>query len=150
MDADKELGRAKWLLISAVLFLVSCFLCYSEIAYLLSGHVTQATVTKAYEVQRGRFGLSTRLTVEYTFTEPDGTPRTDSDTVGTDWELPSTGTIAVQYTPGVDGRSRLSGHVNWVGIAIFVVSVGVLGFFGYRLWREAYDATRPTKPGRKR
>jgi hypothetical protein len=153
MDRDSELARAKWLLFSGVLFIVSCFICYSELMYFLRGKQTQATITKAYEVaNRGRFGISrgTLLTVEYTFTEPDGTRRADSDTVRPDWELPSNGTVPVQYTPGSEGRSRLSGHVNWFGIGFFVLSVGVLGVFGYRLWREASEATKPRHSKRRR
>ena len=153
MDADQELTRAKWLLFSGLFFLVSCFMSYRELVYLVRGRVAQAAVTKAYEVtQRGRFGVSqgTRLTVEYTFTEPDGTRRSDSDTVDTDWPLPSNESVPVQYTPGAGGRSRLSGHVNWAWIAIFVVSLGVMGVFGYRLWRVAHEATRPARSRRAR
>jgi hypothetical protein len=64
-----------------------------------------------------------------------------------DWELPSNGTAPVQYTPGSDGRSRLSGHVNWFGIVFFALFLVVLGVFEYRLWREASEATklRPSK-----
>ena len=153
MDTDSELARAKWLFFSGILFIVSCFICYGELVYLLRGKQTQASITAAYEVpRRGRFGLSrsTVLTVEYTFVETDGTRREDSDTVSPDWKLPSNGTVPVQYTPGSEGRSRLSGHVNWFGIGFFVVSVVVLSIFGYRLWREASEATkpRPSKRGR--
>lgn len=153
MDHDSEIARAKWLLFSGALFILSCFICYSELKYLIRGKQIQAKVTDAYEVtRRGRFGLSrgTVLTVEYAFTEPDGTRRTDSDTVSTDWKLGSDGTVSVQFTPGADGRSRLSGHVNWFGIVIFVVSVGVMSFFGFRLWRQASEATKPSKAKRRR
>jgi hypothetical protein len=153
MDTDSELARAKWLFFSGILFIVSCFVCYSELMYFLREKQTQATITKAYEVtRRGRFGLGsgTALTVEYTFVEPDGTRRDDRDTVSPDWELPSDGTVPVQYTPGAEGRSRLSGHVNWFGIGFFVVSVVVLGVFGYRLWREASEAYKPRPSNRRR
>jgi hypothetical protein len=153
MDTDNELARAKGLLFGGVLFLVSCFICYGELIYLVRGRQAQANVTKSYEsTRRGRFGLSqgTMVTVEYAFAEPDGTRRTGSDTVRPDWPLPSNGTVPVQYTPGEDGRSRLSGHVNWFGPGFFAVSVGVLGFFGYRLWREASEAFEPRKSRRWR
>jgi hypothetical protein len=148
MDADQELARAKWLLFSGVLFLVSCFLSYAELVYLLRGKQVQATVTSAYETPiRGRFGTvrGMQRTVEYAFTEADGTRRTDSDTVSLDWDLPNNGTVPVQYTPGAEGRSRLAGHVNLVALVIFAVSVVVLGIFGYRLWREASEATKPRR-----
>lgn len=152
MDADSELVRAKWLFISGFLFLVSCCICYDEVIYLLSGREVKANVTRAYEFTRRRFGVVTgkSLTIEYTFTEPDGTHRSGSDTVGTDWEVPATGGIPVRYTPGAEGRSRLAGRVNWVGVGFFVISLGVLGFFGYRLWREASKALGPGKPKRAR
>jgi hypothetical protein len=148
MDAENEIARAKWLLAAGVLFVVSCFVSYRELTYLLRGQQTQASVTQAYEITRKEhFGLTETksLTVEYAFTEPDGTHRADSDTVNADWPLPPSRKVAVQYTPGAGGRSRLAGHVNWFGIGFFVVSLGVLGFFGYRLWREASQATSRAK-----
>ena len=88
MDTDSEVAKAKWLLIGGLVFLVSCFICYDELVYLMRGKKTQAKVTEAYVVNRrsGRLGLSTRqmLTVEYSFTELDKTYRSDSDTVGAD------------------------------------------------------------------
>jgi hypothetical protein len=150
MDMDSELARAKWLLVSGALFLVSCFICYSELIYLLRGKQIHANVANVYEVHRGRFGQRMMLTVEYSFTEPDGRRRSGSAIVNPDWEAPANGMVVVQYTPGSDGRSRLAGDVNWFGIAFFVASVGVLGFFGYRLWREASEAVRPARSKRRK
>lgn len=151
MDMDNELARAKWLLMSAALFLASCCMTYGEASYLLKGRETSATITKAYEVtQRGRFGTDRgqRLTVEYTFTEPNGTQRRDSDTVGLDWNVPASGKIPVQYTPGVDGRSRLAGHVNWLGIGIFAVSVVLIALFALGLYKEMADTSPRKRKGR--
>src|SRR5262245_31308328 len=140
MDTDREVARFKWLLVTGALFLVSCYFCYGELIYLLRGKEAYAKLTNAYEVQRGRFGQRTMLTVEYAFTEPDGTRRSDSVTVSPDWEPADNGMVLIQYTPGSDGRSRLSGHVNWFGIIFCAVSLLALGFFGVRLWREASEA----------
>lgn len=151
MDSDSELARAKWLLIAGAIFLVSGCVSWGEVVYLLFGRDAQADVTKAYEVtRRGRFGVGgrTRLTVEYSFSEPDGTRRTGTDTVPTDWFDQPGGKVEVRYTAGANGSSRLAGHVNWVGLGFFGLSVGLLGFFGFRLWREASDATRDRKPRR--
>src|SRR5262245_4162561 len=150
---DEEFGRAKWLLICGAMFLFSCFVCYAELAYLISGHEVQAAVTKITEVrQRRRYGLgeSKRLNIEYSFQEPNGTMRKGEDSVGLDSPVARAPTVAVQYTPGADGRSRLVGQVNWIGIAVFVVSVSVLGVAGWRLWREASQPFPSRRSGRRR
>ena len=146
MDGDNELARAKWLLISGLLFIVSLFLCYAEVVYLLNGRETQANVTKTYEVtKRGRFGISrgTNRVVEYAFAEPDGTRRTDSDTVSADTDIGQK--VAVRYTPGANGRSRLAGHVNWFGVILFSGSILSMTFFGFRIWREYKAGEAPRK-----
>jgi hypothetical protein len=154
MDTDSEVAKAKWLLIGGLVFLVCCFICYDELVYLLRGNKTQANISEAYLVTRhsGPFGLRTRqvLTVEYNFKEADGTYRSDSDTVSANWNLPADGTVPVRYTPGKDGRSRLAGHVNWFGIVFFVLSLGAMCYFIFRVWRIASEATKPSKPARKR
>jgi hypothetical protein len=153
MDMDEEVGRAKWLLLSGVMFLVSCFICYAELRYLISGREVQATVTKVTEVtQRRRYGLgeSKHLSIEYAFQEPNGTMRKGEDSVGLDSPLARGPTVPVQYTPGGDGRSRLVGHVHWVGIAVFVISVSILGVAGWRLWREASQPFPSRRSGRRR
>jgi hypothetical protein len=152
MDSDNELARAKWLLISAGIFLVSGCVSWTELVYLVAGRDAQADVVKAYEVTRGgRFGLGgrQRLAVDFSFAEPDGTRRTGTDTVPIDWPVPAGGKVPVRYTAGADGNSRLAGHVNWVGLALFGLSVAAMGVFGFRLWREASEATRDRKPRRK-
>ena len=60
------------------------------------------------------------------------------------------GKVAIQYTAGADGSSRLAGHVNWVGLTLFALSLGAMGMFGFRLWREAAEATGDQKPRRKK
>jgi len=157
MDMDNEIARAKrllkWLFVCGAIFLMSCCVCYGEIVYLFSGRKIEATVTNVYEtVKRGRFGQSTgtTVTVEYSFTQPDGLQRTGSDTVDPNWQFPETGTVLVQYTSGEEGRSRLAGKVNWLGISLFTASVVALGVFVFRIWREAREATQPTKRKRVR
>lgn len=137
MDSEQELAKAKWLLICGAIFLLSCFMCYDELAYLLWGREAQATVAKVYE-SRSRRG-PTRLTVEFTFSEPGGLHRKGMVTVPTDWSAPRSGTVPVEYTAGELGRARLAGQVNWTWIIVFAASVAAMGVFGYRLWREAND-----------
>jgi hypothetical protein len=153
MDHENELARAKWLMLAAAIFLVSGCLSWDELIYLISGRETQADVTKAFEVtKRGRLGMSEqrRLTVEYSFADTDGKRRIGTDTVSPDWPLPGGGKVAIQYTAGADGSSRLAGHVHWVGLTLFALSLGAMGIFGFRLWREASEATRDQKPRRKK
>jgi hypothetical protein len=151
MDRDGELARAKWLLIAAAVFLVSGCISWGELVYLAVGKDADADVVKAYPVTRGgRFGVGgrPRLAVDYTFTEPDGTRHTGTDTVDPNWPANTGGKVPVRYTAGADGSSRLAGHVNWVGLALFGLSVAALGVFGYRLGREAADEPRGRKPRR--
>jgi hypothetical protein len=151
MDSDSEIARAKWLLLFGAIFLVSCFVCYSEFVYVIRAHDAQATVTDAYMVdKRGRFGIVTgkKLVVDYTFSEVDGSRRTGHDEVSSSWEVPTDGTITVRYTAGKDGRSRWSGHVNWVGLAFFAVTTSILIFSAIRLWQKAAEATSG-KPKRR-
>ena len=153
MDSDHELARAKWLLLSAAIFLISGCISWDELVYWVSGRDIQADVVKAYQVtRRGRLGQSEvqRLTVDFAFTEPEGTRRTGTDTVARDWPLPGGGKVPVRYTAGANGSARLSGHVNWVGLVLFGFSLGSVGVFGFRLWREAVDATRDQKPKRRK
>ncbi|WP_020472813.1 hypothetical protein [Zavarzinella formosa] len=151
MDSDNETARAKWLLGAAVVFLASGCVSWNELIYLLGGRNTQANVEKVFEInRRGRFGLGggRQLTVEYAFTEPDGTKRTGTDTVPMDWPPPVNGKIPVQYTAGEKGSSRLAGHVGWIGVTLFALSAGSVAIFGYRLMREANDATSGRKSRR--
>jgi hypothetical protein len=141
MDREWELTKAKWLLGAVVFFLIACYLSYEELVYLIWGREVQASVTQTFVAERGRRRIP-MLTVEYKFTEPDGTSRSDSDDVQTDWPLPSNKTVAVVYIPGKDGRSRLKGHGSWLGPVLLAVSIGVVGFFAIRLWRQAAMATK--------
>src|SRR5258705_13433917 len=125
MDSESEIARAKWSLLFGAVFLVSCFICYSELVYLIRGHEAQATVTNAHLVEkRGRFGLPTgkKLAVDFSYSESGGLRRTGHDEVSSSWEVPSDGAITVRYTPGMDGRSRWAGHVNWFGVALLAVT----------------------------
>lgn len=147
MDNENELARAKWFLGCLVLFLLSGCLSYQELAYLINGHETQANITKVYE-SRGRRG-STRLTVEYAFTEQNGKQRKAMDTVSTDWPVPANGKVAVQYTPGEDGSARLAGGVNWIGPGMFALSICVLGVIAVRLLLEGAKEPKPRRRSRK-
>lgn len=145
MDADHEIARAKWLLGALAILLLSSCISWGELTYLVMGRETQADVDKAYVVtRRGRFGTNQgqQLCVDFSFNEPDGTRRTGTDTVRVDWPADIGGKATVRYTPGANGKSRLAGHVNWLGVSLFALSVGCVAVFGFRLLREASEATK--------
>lgn len=141
MDREREAARAGWFLACAVLFVVSCFTAYTEAVYLLWGRDATASVTGTRIVPgtRGR----TWLQVIYRFTEPDGTERRGYDRVGTTWTAPAGGLVAVRYTPGPDGWSRLAWNPKWYWVILFAASViGILVCVG-RILAEAWVETRP-------
>jgi len=146
VDHENELARAKWFLVGIVLFLLSGCMSYQELAYLINGRETQADITKVYE-SRGCRG-STRLTVEYAFTEQDGKQRKAMDTVSTNWPVPPNGKVAVQYTPGEDGSSRLAGGVHWIWPAVFAFSLLCLLIIAVRLLREGAEEPKPRRRNR--
>jgi hypothetical protein len=153
MDADNELARAKWLLIAIAVFLFSACISWGEMIYLVFGRETQADISKIYAEVRssGRFRQrqSETMMIDYSFTEPDGTRRTGTDSIFEGMVFPSDKKVMVRYTSGAEGRSRLAGHSNWIGIILFLGSLTAIGIFGFRLWREAKEATRDRKPRRK-
>jgi hypothetical protein len=151
MDPESELARAKWLLVAGAIFLVSGCVSWGELVYLVSGKTAQAEVTNAYETVRRRFGIETsrQLTIDYAFNEPDGTRRIGTDSVSPNWRIPESGYVAVRYTPGADGSSRLAGNVHWFGLVFFLISMGAIVIFGIRLWRQAAEATGGMRPKKK-
>jgi len=152
MDAGREIAKAKWLIIAGILFLVTGCVSWGEFIYLITGKTAEATITKppTEVTTRGRFGIATgtKLEVSYSFTEADGTRRTGTDTTDLNWPVPASGKTPVQYTPGADGNSRLSGKVNWIALSIFVVTLLAVGWFTFRLIRQA-SAEVNDKPKRR-
>ncbi|MBP3956262.1 hypothetical protein J8F10_13310 [Gemmata sp. G18] len=148
MDHADETWKFKCILVCGALFLISCFMCYDELAFQISGKQTAATVTKAYPSSTRRGGTET--TVEYAWSEPGGAPRKAMFTTDPSWVAPADGKLQIVYTPGADGSSRLLGQVRWGWIAIFVGSLGAAGAFMFLMWRESRDDGRPRKRVRTR
>lgn len=136
MDAEHDLQKAKWLLIGIGLFLLGGCISWEEVMYLLRGRDAQATITKVFET-RGRTG--NRLSVEYEFTESGVGQRRGNQTVSLDWPVPRDGKVMVRYTPGIDGDSRLSGHVRWLGLLLFFGSLVFVVIGIIVMGREAHD-----------
>jgi hypothetical protein len=141
VDRDEELARFKWLLMTGVIFLVSALLSYTELKYLLWGKSAQGKVTKSFESRVGDVGLlrSPQLAVEYTFTDA-GTQRNEADSVPLDWPLPADGTVVIEYLAGSPNASRLQGHRHLWPVVFFSVALIAVGFFSFRLYREAREA----------
>jgi len=83
----------------------------------------------------------------YSFTDTDGTLRTEDDSVSMDFE--ATGqddkgraATLVQYIPGSPGSSRIPASGRWILIAIFVVMLGALGFVSVRFWIDFQEHQR--------
>ena len=147
MDVDREKERAMLLLGGAAMFIVSCFVCYGELTYLIRGREITGTVIKVYETH-SRF-RSAGFDVEFAFTEPDGTPRDGMDHVGLDMWLQPGATVDIQYTPGKAGRSRVAGFVNWFCIGVVVVTISLVGFSSFRVWREYSQPLATRRRGRR-
>jgi hypothetical protein len=117
-------GSHTWLLAGIVLCAVGAFVCRDEVAYLARGRDAQADITKTTET-KGRRGR-VRLTVEYTFTDANGTRRTGSDTVSGSAGAPRAGKVDMRYA---GSRSRLSGHLPWAGFLALGLGLMALGVF---------------------
>lgn len=124
---------------------IGFFTCWTELVYLLKGETTVAKVIEQRITERsGKWKFlwgSHARTVQYQLTEPDGSVRLESDCVGSNGEEPEVKTILVQYLPGVKGRSRLAGHYEWEWIAIFFLSLIVLGTLYVKHVRQRCENT---------
>jgi hypothetical protein len=129
MDPDEEAKKFKWLLRFGIGLLVTSFFAWGELTYAVFGKNADATITKVERVQ-GRRG-SEVTAISYRFTDSTGAERTGSDVMDADWDGPRKGTIPIVYRSGPDGKSRLAGHVNWIGIiawlTFFVPTIWVVG-----------------------
>jgi hypothetical protein len=142
---DDEVARFKWLAVAGLLFLMSGFYSLNELRYAVFAKTVDAAVTGMRETMSTGRRRQSRIAVEYQFTESGGATRSERDEVSTDWPIPTTGTVAVQYIPGVEKASRLKGHWSWVAVYTFMGCVAWLGFLFYKLSREANEPIRRRK-----
>lgn len=148
MDQDNELQRFKFALFAFVAVVISGYISWGEMKYMVWGKSADATVTQAREEERrGRRGRRYQvLVVDYTFVEADGTRRSERDEVSSGTEVP-TPTATVQYLPGVANSSRLTGQENVLAVIIFV---GSLAWMGYSIYSIAREANAPIKRSGRR
>jgi hypothetical protein len=126
-------------LFAIVMFFFGIYTAYREFRYAISGETTQATVVDMFET-RGRRGRTTRH-VRYQYTDAEATQkRTGSDAVADGAFFDRGQAISIQYLPGEEDSSRLSGHRNYVGLVIFAVSIGAMTFAGFKLYQSEKES----------
>lgn len=145
----REITRAKWLLGSLFVFFVSGCISWTELVFLFTGQTTLAKVDQIHEATR--WGRNSRirykfLSVGYSFTEPNGRQRSESDSKPLGWSAPDDGYVMVRYTPGKNGFSRLSDHVEWAGLIVFACSAVLLLFFAVKYRHEAVPPILKNEP----
>jgi hypothetical protein len=144
MSDEPNMAKFRSALFVGGLLLLSCFMCYDEIAYLLNGHEAEATVTKTYAT--GRRG---KVSVEYTWSEPEGLQRKSMYATSPE-NTPSVGTkFAIVYTRGELGRARPEGNVPWIAIGLLCTALIGVAVVVVLLLREANEGDRP-RPARRR
>jgi hypothetical protein len=149
MDMGHELGRMKKFLAVLILFGVGCYFALEEFDYFTRGKETMAKIVSMTR-QSGRRSGSERLHIGFAFLDPSGAQRTGEAWEAVNWVPPTHGLLKIQYTPGTNGRARVLGNVNWIGLALFFGSLAIFGFFGIRLMLEAVAATTPPKRKKRR
>lgn len=148
MDQDEELAKFKWLLIAVIIFLGSGYFSYKELKFAVWGATAEARVSETFATRNSsRRRSRPLLAVKYSFTDEDGNQFSERDDVPIDW--PVSENMTVQYLPGVEDSSRLLGHSSWLAVCVFLASLGLLGFAGYGLYKEATEAVHGKRPGRK-
>lgn len=143
MDVEHEASRFKWLLIFGLSLLVSGYFTVRELTYSMKSETVDGRVehTESYRTTGRRSREQTR--VYYAFTDKQGVShRANDDGLSAGWEPPANGIVKVQYVPGEENMSRLAENTNWVAVMIFIGSLGAVGWFVFKLWREASEATR--------
>jgi hypothetical protein len=150
MDQEAEMAKLKWLLIAGIGFLISGYFSLHELRYVMFAKTAQANVTQVREKQvTGRRGRTrTVLVVDYRFTDATGTTRSENDSLPSDWSGAVSGTVGVQYIPGVENASRIEGQFNYFAVGGFLVCCAGLAFGLYKLVRLANDP--PKTYGKRR
>ena len=145
MDEEDELRKFKLILGAFCAFLISGYFAYQECKFLVWGATAEATITNMFETTgTGRNRRSLRLAIEYTFTDSATGSRSERDDVPISWPIPQ-GTVTVQYLPGVAKSSRLLGNSSTFFVWIFCGCIALLGYAGYRLYKEANEPVRPKR-----
>ena len=147
MDVNEEMRNLRRVLAAGVLFLVSGCYSWTEVVYSVWGRTTEARVVSARIRESTSRRRSDKLVVEYTFNEDGGAVRNERVEFSADTPPPRPGSpIEIRYVAGREGYSRPLGHRQWVFMILFLFSLGVLGYFVFRMNQLANQ--KPTWRGR--
>jgi hypothetical protein len=141
---DDETRKFKQILICLILFVVSAYLSYSELKFMVFGKTIDASVVRAVEAPALGRRSRPSLMVEYQFQDTNGATRKEADNVALDWKVEGA-TVPVQYIPGSPGSSRLVGHTQYFFVILFVAALAVLAFVGIRFWKSYKEYERASR-----
>jgi len=127
------------LLLAAGLLFYSLVMTWQELKYYLFGKTCNAEFLSSYVIdvadQRGRTH-QVRL-VNYRFMD-NKILRHETARVEPSWLVPAGPTVAVQYIPGVRGRSRVDTNHDWMWVVVFIGCL-ILGSYEIsNLWFSAH------------
>jgi hypothetical protein len=142
-EMNQESGFGCFLMVIVpLLLIVSTYLAWWELRFLVQGRTAVATVNGVQEVRMGRQFGGSYLEVGYTFKdELTDRFRSEGDELPLSWPHPDQ-TVRIQYVSGSPGGSRLEGHRHVFSTIFFIVCVTGSLMYGYLLVREARRAVR--------
>ena len=149
-DSDDEMRRAKIWFFCLVVYIMTGWIAWTELDYFVWGKSADAeilSVTESYST--GRYGRRhPNQNVEFSFTEANGTHRTERETVDIYWQAPGSGQTKIEYFAGIEYSARIAG-VAWKFPAWIFLAMTVIGIiFAIRLWRHASEMVEGmSKPG---
>lgn len=138
MDLEHETRQFKWMLAALLIFACSAFFSWREVKYAVLGKEVDARLVRIREWTE-RSGRTTKQVwlIDYSFTDPPGTERRESDTLPITADTPMEKTLKVQYLPGSPGLSRLPQNSRQFWILIFLGSLAFVAFKFFQLVRES-------------
>jgi hypothetical protein len=141
MNPQSPLGCLLMLVVPALL-IVSTYLAWWELRFLVQGRTTDAVVNGVEAIKLTRhhtFGDS-YLEVRYSFNdELTERLRTEHDELPLSWPRPGN-TVRIEYVAGLPGGSRVEGHRHIWSTIFFVVCVIGSGVYVRFLLRDARRA----------
>lgn len=147
-DTRRELWRFDVFVVLCFAFVISGYLCYNELHYLMVGQSTSAKVIKVESVpqQIGSDKPSGSFRIRYQFHDDrmkgGKADRVETDTVSSKSDIPSGDTVNVQYIPGAAENSRIAGHASTIACAPFFVISGMILVSVGKFWKGYRDYER--------
>ena len=140
MDTEAETAKFKVMLVVAIVFLISAFLAWREMKYIMFAEEADAKIVRVYQFddvgRRGR--VREKLAIEYQFKDAEtGTVRTETDTFPITVTPPKGPTVKVEYLKGAEGSSRVTGHSQKIWLWVCGGTLAFLAFKFFALVRES-------------